>query len=100
IVSVRPSNISSDMKFKVLGVTNENIKSLKYSEFTAEKDKYILKKLPFKVPAGNSDYQPVVELIPQTQGNYAIDGLIVTYKYKDKMYREFYPDQFTVIATE
>jgi len=55
-----------------------------------------LEKVPFTVPAGSSKYQPIVELIPKKPGTYSIDGLFITYKYKGKLYRDFYPEQMTI----
>jgi hypothetical protein len=94
VISVRPSNLSSDMTFKFLGVGVGRMKSMTVDRFSATNPK--LKNVPFTVPAGSSKYQPIVELIPKKPGTYSIDGLIITYKYKDKLYRDFYPDPLMI----
>jgi len=97
IVNIQPSNISSDMQFQVLGVGDLNLtKGIKSADLKADQLENKIHKLPFDIPANSNSYRPIVELTADMQGTYVMDGLIITYKYDNKQYRELYPDQFTL----
>lgn len=98
ILSIKPTNIPKNIKFKVYGVaTRSLIGTLKPQEYKKKEELYVIKKLPVRIPAHSTPrYQPVIELIPKHAGRYTIYGLLVTYKWKGDLYKDYFRDQFTI----
>jgi hypothetical protein len=87
------SALSSDATFKSLGIS-KGIKAITETDLKNDQ----VEKLPFTIPAGSKDYQPVIELIPNKAGTFTLDGVIITYKYQNKLYRDYFADHFIIKA--
>lgn len=97
IISVEPTNIPNGIQVNSVGITTDGIGLMYESELRKPGLNFSINPLPFKIPPNPTTvYRAILNVSSQKKGKFVIQGLIITYKYGNKLYRDYYRDQLII----
>ncbi|MFC4617458.1 hypothetical protein ACFO4N_01795 [Camelliibacillus cellulosilyticus] len=97
IISVEPTNIPRGIKINSVGISKDGIGLIYESNLGKPGYNFTIESLPFKIPPKSKDeYLGILNVSSKENGKFVIQGLIITYKYGNKLYRDYYRDQLII----
>lgn len=99
VISIEPTNLPKGISFSFIGFSSESsIGAVTSNDYVKSKEKMGLRSAPLKITGDSSKYKPIIKVSANKPGVYTIQGLLITYKWKGKLYRDYYRDQFSLFC--